>query len=337
MGPSDIPMVSGRKTSLPKVYGDTPTFLGVPKVDLNNLPQGLDAVVIGIPWEGTVTWGSFTGCELAPRTIRHCAARYGGFLPEYEIDVFDHLRLGDVGDIDVDPNSPAETMLRVYGAINRIYASGSIPVVIGGDHSFSPEVVRSLAHHRSGQIGLIHFDAHFDNAKMFGEDTMPRCAPVHRIAQIPQVRSQSIAHIGIRGPRNSPSQLAYAREMGASVFTILDIRRRGMEAVMEDALRVAQEQTSQMYVTICSDCIDAAFNPGGPADFNGLFAHELFGSLYRLGQCGIAGIDFVEVYPNQDPSSFSSHLAAWAIIHALAGMADRKRAEGIAATSGKRS
>jgi agmatinase len=318
-------MIAGRKAALPRVYGDTPTFLGVPKLEIQAIPSGIDAVFAGVPWEGTVTWGSFTGCELAPRSIRHSSARYGGFLPEYEIDVFDHLRLGDVGDIAVDPNSPVETMGRVCAAMERIFAAGSVPVVLGGDHSFTPEIIRALSRRRDGHIGVIHFDAHFDNAKGFGEDTMPRCAPLHRIAQIPAVRTQSIAHVAIRGPRNSPAQLAYARELGASIFTMREIRRRGIEAVIEDALAVARKGTDHVYVTICSDCVDASVNPGGPADFNGLFAHELFAALYRLGESGIAGLDFVEIYPNQDPAGVSSHLASWAIIHALAGMAERKR------------
>jgi agmatinase len=326
MNRTDIPMVFGRKAGMPRVYGDTPTFLGVPKLELNELPSGLDAIVVGVPWEGTITWGTFTGCEFAPRTIRHCAARYGGFLPEYEIDLFDHLSLGDAGDIAVDPNSATETMSRVCRGMEQIYAAGSIPIVMGGDHSFTPEVIQALTRNREGQVGVIHFDAHFDNAKFFGDDSMPRCAPLHRIAQNPRVRTRSIVHLGIRGPRNSPAQLAYAREMGASVFTIRDIRTRGMDTVIEEAIRIAKEGTEQVYVTICSDCIDAAFNPGGPADFNGLFAHELFAALYRLGQSGIAGLDVVEIYPNQDPNSFSSHLAVWAVVHALVGLAERKRA-----------
>jgi agmatinase len=317
-------MVPDRKASLPRVYGDTPTFLGVPKLEPGLAP--LDAVVMGVPWEGSVTWGSFSGCELAPRTIRHASARYGGFLPEYEVDIFDHLRIADGGDVAVDPNSTPETMARVHAAMDRIYRAGSIPVVLGGDHSFTPQVIRALAENRPGAIGVVHFDAHLDNAPEFGADPMPRCSPLHHVAQIPQVRTQSIVQIGIRGPRNSPAQLQYAREMGTTIFTIRDIRRRGMEAVVEDAIRIATERTERLYVTICSDCMDAAFNPGGPADFNGLFAHELFDALFRLGRAGFDGIDFVEVYPTQDPTSFSSHLASWALVHALAGLAARKAA-----------
>jgi len=123
-----IPLVAGRKKDLPLVYGDTPSFLGTDVIDINSLPGGYDVIVGGVPWEGTITWGSFTGCELAPRTIRHAAARYGGYLPEYDIDVFDHLRMGDIGDVTVNPNDPEETMAKVFQVSDKIYKNNSIPV-----------------------------------------------------------------------------------------------------------------------------------------------------------------------------------------------------------------
>jgi guanidinopropionase len=322
------PMLPGRKASLPLVYGDTPSFLGCPVLRGGEEGSGYDAVVAGVPWEGTVTWGSFSGCELAPRTIRHASARYGGFLPEYEVDLFDHLRIADMGDVPVDPQSPERTMASVHRWARRIYRAGAIPIFLGGDHSFSPEVVRALAATRKGRIGIIHFDSHLDNSPSFGADLYPRCGPLHRIARIGAVKKSSIVHLAIRGPRNSPAQLAYAKELGCSVFTIRHIRERGMEAVMDEALAIARKGTDHLYVTICSDCIDAAFNPGGPADFNGLFPHELFAALVQLGRSGIDGLDYVEVYPTQDPASFSSHLAAWAVVHALVGKAMGKAAAG---------
>jgi len=321
----EIPMVPARKSSLPIVYGDTPSFLGCTVVNSKPLEQGFDVIVVGVPWEGTITWGSFSGCELTPRTIRHAAARYGGFLPEYEIDLFDYLRLGDLGDIIVNANNPEETMMRVFQTANEIYQCHSIPIILGGDHSFSPEIVRALSENIDEKIGVIHFDSHLDNSSSFGNDEFPRCGPLYRIAQIEKVRKKSIVHIAIRGPRNSPAQMEYAKSIGATVFTIRQIRNRGIEAVMEEAMRIAREGTKYIYVTICSDCVDAAFNPGGPADFDGLFPHELFHALHKLGEAGIAGLDYVEVYPIQDHQSFSSHLAVWAIIHALVGLASGRK------------
>jgi len=325
MNKNDIPMVPGRKGSLPIIYGDTPSFLGCPVLPAKGLKQRFDIIFAGVPWEGTVTWGSFSGCELAPRTIRHASARYGGFLPEYELNLFDYLEVRDVGDILVNPNDAEETMKNVFEMANKIYRSHSVPFMLGGDHSFSPEVVKALGKNVDGNIGIIHFDAHLDNLKSFGNDNFARCGPIHRIAQIQNVSTTNIVHIGIRGPRNSPAQLEYAKEMGATVFTIRQIRNLGIQAVMEEAVHIAKNNTKYIYVTICSDIIDAAFNPGGPPDFDGLFPHELFYALYTLGTLGIAGLDYVEVYPTQDPHSFSSHLAAWAIIHALAGLASKEK------------
>jgi len=324
MNSKEIPMVLNRKSSLPKVYGDTPSFLGCPVLNSKDINKGYDFIFAGVPWEGTVTWGSYSGCEFAPRAIRHAAARYGGYLPEYDVDLFDYITIADAGDVVVDPNSPEATMDSVYRMAKKVYSAGSLPIFVGGDHSFSPEVVRALSETVKGKIGILHFDSHMDNSKTFGSDIYPRCGPLHRISQIENVKTDSIVHLAIRGPRNSPSQVQYAKALGSRIITIREIRSRGIDSVIEEAIAIASEGTDHIYVTICSDCMDVAFNPGGPADFNGLFPDELFSALLRLGEHGISGLDFAEIYPTQDPNCVSSHLASWAIIHALVGSAKRK-------------
>jgi agmatinase len=52
--------------------------------------------------------------------------------------------------------------------------------------------------------------------------------------------------------------------MGARVITIKEIRERGMDKIVDDALNIAHKKTKHVFVTICSDCTDAGFNPGGP-------------------------------------------------------------------------
>ena len=325
MNRNEIPMVAGRKASMPTVYGDTPSFLGVPVEPQSGPVRGYDVIFAGVPWEGTITWGSYAGCELAPRSIRHAAARYGGFLPEYDINVFDYLKMADIGDVPVHAMDARATMQGVYDAMKGVFENGSTPVVLGGDHSFTPETIRALADHSDGEIGLIHLDAHFDNSPEFANERLARCSPIHRIAQIERVRTSSIAHVGIRGPRNSPEQLAIAKTMGARIFTMGDIRQRGFDAVMQNALNVAHERTKHVFVTMCSDCFDAGFNTGGPADFNGLTPRELLPWLFTIGEQGISGADYVEVYPTMDPNGRSSHLAAWSLIYLLAGMASKKK------------
>lgn len=320
-----LPMVPGRKQSLPCVYGDTPTFLGVPLAEKPEQMKGNDVVIAGVPWEGTITWGSYSGCELSPRTIRHASARYGGYLPEFDLDCFDYLKIADSGDMSLSPGDECATMKAIEARTLEILSAGAVPFLLGGDHSFTPAAVRALARKVDGPIGILHFDAHFDNAEQFGHDLYPRCAPIHHLAQIPQVKRDAIVQFGIRGPRNSKRQMEHARELGVKVITINEIRTQGFQTALEEAMRTAFNGTRAVYVTICSDIIDAAFNPGGPADFDGLTPQELFSALRKIGQKGIAGLDFVEIYPLQDTRNASAHLASWVLIHALSGMALKKR------------
>jgi agmatinase len=318
-------MVAGRKNNMQRVYGDTPAFLGCKVLAFDKLEEQYDVIIAGVPWEGTVTWGSYSGCELAPKAIRHAAARYGGFLPEFDIDLFDYLTIADIGDIPVDPNNTEKTMELIYEAASKIYQRLSIPILLGGDHSFTPEVIRALGDQIQGSIGLIHFDAHLDNAECFGNDFYPRCSPLYRVAKNKKVRNESIVHFGIRGPRNSRAQLDFAREIGATVLSTDKIRKMGIDVAIEESLRIARNETDCIYVTICSDILDGAYNPGGPADFKGLSPSELLYAVHQIGKSGFRGLDYVEVYPIQDPNNRSSHLAAWAIIYALAGLAAGKK------------
>jgi len=325
MNKNEIPMVPCRKSSLPVIYGDTPSFLGCPVVYNKIGDDKYDVIVAGVPWEGTITWGTYSGCELSPRSIRQAAARYGGFLPEYNLDLFDYLTLGDYGDIPMNPNDAEDSMNIIFKAMDKIYKNNSIPFVLGGDHSITPEIVRALSENADGDIGVIHLDSHLDNSKSFGNDKYPRCGPLYRIAQIEKVRNESIVHFGIRGPRNSKAQFEYAKQIGATIISINQIRDEGIDVCINKALEIAKKNTKYLFVTICSDIIDAAFNPGGPPDFNGLFPHELFKALYKFGESGLSGLDFVEIYPLNDPKSFSSHLAVYTMINALVGMASKKR------------
>jgi len=307
---------------LPTVSGNTPTFLGYPRVELPGGLGDLDAVVAGLPWEGTNTWGSYSGCEQTPKGCRYASLRYGtGYLPEYDVDIGKRIRVGDAGDLPVHPSDVLRTFAEFEAGAAEIFASGAVPIFIGGDHSVSYPVLKALSERHQGRVGVIHFDSHFDNAEDYAGDRLARCCPLRRISELPGLDPRNIVHIGIRGPRNSPSQMGFARESGATVFTMAEVRRQGRDAVISQAVEVASNGTDGFYVTVCSDIIDHAFNPGGPADFGGLSAGDMCDTLFRLAQVPMLGLDLVEAYPLSDVNNASIHLVVWMAIYALAGLA----------------
>lgn len=312
-------------TRVPLAYGTIPTFLGAAPVRVTDPLEDFDAVVAGLPWEGSNTWDSFSGCEQSPKAIRTVSLRYGtGYIPEHDVDVMTSLSVGDAGDFPTFPSEIEKTLKVFEEHAALLFASGAIPIFFGGDHSVTYPVLAALAQQRPGRIGLMHFDAHLDNMDEFAGDRFSRCSPLRRIAELPGMDPKKIIHIGIHGPRNSPSQMRYVREMGIPIYTMADIRRQGLENVIAQAQQIASDGTDGYYVSVCSDIVDHAFNPGGPLDFGGLTIGDICETLLKLARDKMLGMDIVEVYPLADPQQASMHMVAWLTIYALAGLAMRK-------------
>ncbi len=309
---------------LPEIYSGVPTFLGLPKITGKEELANYDFAVMGVPWEGVCTWGGFSGCELATKTIRQASARYGGFLPEYDMDIFDHMTGGDYGDTAVKNGDYDFSFARMREMIADILAYDKAPIIFGGDHSISYPLISEFAKKHKGKIGVIHFDAHMDNVYAHGEDKYARCSPFYRLYEDENVDASKMVHFGIRGPRNHPNGLNAAKKFGATVLTALEIKRLGIDAAIQKAIDVAFNGTEAVYVTVCSDVLDVANNPAGPPDPCGLTSFEMAVALNACGRAGAKAFDFVEIYPGQDPNNVSSHVAAWLALHLMAGITQKR-------------
>ncbi len=319
-------------SKVPTIYGSIPSFLGATPIhDLNELKR-FDAIVGGLPWEGTNTWGGYSGCEQSPKACRAASLRLGsGYLPEHDVDVMTSLTLGDIGDLPTFPNDTERTLAGFEETIAKVFAAGVVPVLFGGDHSVTYPVLKALSAQRPKRVGLLHFDAHFDNSEEFNGDKYARCCPLRRIGELPTMDTARVVHFGIRGPRNSPSQMQYARDHGVEVITMAEVRKEGLANALARAKEIISTGTDGYYVTVCSDAIDFAFNPGGPIDFGGLSAETMCETLFSLAQGPMLGLDLVEVYPRLDAREVSVHLMSWLAVYGLAGLAVRLKAAGLAA------
>ena len=302
------------------IYGNTPCMLGAKNLTKTKDYSEVDALIYGVPWEGAVTWGDYTGCELGPKVMRLCSGRYSGYLPELNhMDVFEHVRLGDLGDIDIVPADVDETMTRISNFTAPLWETGKFIIGLGGDHGVTYPIVRSLAQ-QDKKVGIIHLDAHYDNLPSHNGDAYARCSPFARLYEEENVRNESILHTGIHGPRNQPQSGRNAQAAGAVTITINDIREhQDIRQLARDIYNQAATDVDCVYLSICSDVLDFAFNPGGPVDSNGLTSYELLTMVHELTKLGIVGMDFVEVYPQQDPTQLSAHFASTLLLYALAG------------------
>ncbi|MHA6250823.1 agmatinase family protein [Oceanobacillus sp. CAU 1775] len=308
------------------IYGNTPTFLGAKNLSKSKNYEDVDAIVYGVPWEGAVTWGDYTGCELGPKVMRITSERYSGYLPELNhIDVFEHLKIGDIGDFDLVPADVNETMTRITNYTSELWKTGKFLIGLGGDHGITFPIVKALAE-EGKKVGIIHLDAHYDNLPSHNGDEYARCSPFARLYEQEGVRNESIIHTGIHGPRNEPQAGRNARDAGAVTVTINDIRNHpDLKQLARELYDLASTDVDVVYLSICSDVLDFAFNPGGPVDGNGLTSFELLTLVHEISKFGVVGMDFVEVYPQQDSNQNSAHFVSTVILYALAGLIEHRK------------
>ncbi|MFD1955203.1 arginase [Paenibacillus thailandensis] len=189
---------------------------------------------------------------------------------------------------------------------------GRFPLVIGGDHSIAIGSLAGLASHYR-KLGVIWFDAHADlnteltspSGNMHGiplavglNRSRLKLADVWRGAM--PLRPERMAIVAARDI--DPGEKELIREAGIRLFAMKEIRERGIERVMLEALHIAGNGADGVHFSFDIDSVDPLEAPGtGTPVPEGLTSHEAyaaFGVLRRAGR--ITSMDAVEVNPLLD-------------------------------------
>ncbi len=304
------------------IYSGVPSFLNLPVLENKKELEGLDVAIMGVPWEGGCTIGGYSSCTESPKSIRSASIRYTGFLPDFGIDSFDYLKAADYGDVPVQNGNYEFTFEQIRKKCGEILDANVIPLTLGGDHSIAYPIISEIAKRHPGKVGVLHFDAHLDNYPAFGDDLYARCSPFYQLYQNKDMDPSKIVHIGIRGPRNHKEEYNNVKKFGATMIRSIDVEEQGWKTSIEHALQIAGKGTDIMYVTICSDALDAAFMPQGPQDMCGLSSYELAMMVHECGLAGAKGFDFVEIYPDAYSLHTASHVRCWMALYYLNGLAE---------------
>ena len=310
------------------IYSGVPSWLNLPVLENESELSSMDAVVTGVPWEGGCTIGGYSSCTEGPKAIRSVSIRYTGYLPDFDLDALDYFKVGDFGAVACRNGDYPLTFEAIRERIGQIEDAHALPITFGGDHGIAYPIISEIAKRHPKRVGVLHIDAHLDNYSNFGDDEYARCSPFYQLYNDPNMDSTKIVHIGIRGPRNHKEEFANAKKYGATVILAREIKENGWKESIRKAIEIASKDTDLMYITVCSDCLDAASMPQGPQDMCGLTSYELCMMLHEAGLAGAKGMDFVEIYPDTLSYQTAAHDACWATLYYLNGLAERKKNEG---------
>ncbi|HWQ14345.1 MAG TPA: arginase [Roseiflexaceae bacterium] len=292
-----------------------------------------DIAIIGVPLD---MGAGRRGVDMGPSAIR-----YAG-LNERLAQI--GYRVRDLGNVPVPlaeqyAHPPADDRLRYLEPIlevNRtlarrvaeVAAEGTLPLVLGGDHSLAIGSVAGVACGR--RIGLIWVDAHADfntpettpSGNIHGMSLAALSGRGHpALAAIlgppPVLRSGDIALVGVRDI--DALEREALRASGIHIYTMHDIDRRGMASVMDEAIVRVSVGTAGFHVSFDLDVLDPNEAPGvGTPVLGGISYREAHLAMELVASSGrLLGLDLVEVNPILDTHNATAECAVAFALSAL--------------------
>lgn len=254
-----------------------------------------DIVIIGIPDESK-SHALRKGTSEAPHKIREISSIRDTYKRGDEVSLglpLDGItkKVYDYGNIERS---------QIEYSIDKIVSKSKIPISIGGDHSISTELIKSVSK-KYGPLSLVYFDAHPD----FVSSVQGYYGSVFQdVLQYIDIKTSIM--IGVRTPEKE--EIDNIKKYDLPIITPFDIIRQGIQKTEEIILNRIGKNT---YVSLDMDVIDPAFAPGVSVPVPlGLRNIEVAFLLKSIVKKGICGLDIMEVCPNYDIKDRTSHLAS---------------------------
>jgi arginase len=266
------------------------------------------------------------GVDMGPSAIRY--AGLDGRISELGLEYED---LGNVGTAVAEAIDEGdeharflpqikETCRHIAELVAEAAGSGSIPVVLGGDHSVALGSLGGL-HRVHGPGGVLWMDAH-------GDLNSPETSPsgnVHGMVlaaalglagdrfqgdgwELPALAPSRVALVGVRSLDEGERELL--GELDARVFTMSDVDRVGVEHAVREALAHVAGP-GFVHVSLDMDVVDPDVAPGvGTPVRGGLSYREAHLAMELVAESGLAmSLDVVEVNPVLDRENETGKLA----------------------------
>jgi arginase len=207
---------------------------------------------------------------------------------------------------------------------------GSLPCVIGGDHSCAGGTWTGVVRTLPADLGLVWVDAHMDShtpgtshtgrlhgmplAWLLGQDDDPLYGLAAGVLE-----PRHVCLVGVRS--YEPEEDERLRRLGVRVVFMDEIHRRGIDAVLDEALDIATAGTGGFGVSIDLDVVtpEEAPHVGTPVK-GGVSSAELARALEKIpGRAGLAAVELVEYSPRLDRDGRTARVAIDLLSAALCG------------------
>ena len=308
----------------PIQVGSVLTFFGLPIArTIEDLVAGeVEVAFMGAPVDMGV---GFRGAGEGPTAFRAMRRSVGSM--ETMVRWRSELTAVDYGNAPIDNLSVQRSMPPIRRMVREIAQTGAIPVIIGGDHSIEFANVAGLADvYGKENVGVIHFDAHYDAGGTRSGHLISHAQPVRRLVDDGHILGRNFIQVGLRGSWPGPEGFEWMRENEFRYHTMAEIDRDGWTTVMQRVLDEANDGPEYLHISFDIDVMDPAYTSGtGTPVPGGLTPREVFPIVRGLcSENNVVGFDLVELNPLVDPGYTTALNAKQVVDECLTGIALRK-------------
>ena len=255
--------------------------------------------VLPIPYEGTVCF--MHGTADGPDAILDVSDQM-----EY-IDEELHNEFYKAGIATYDPipsaDTPVEQLQRIYDAVCPLFQLGRFPLILGGEHSITPPIVRAAAEVYPN-LSVLQFDAHADLRDEFTGGKFSHASAMRRVLEI----TPYLVQVGVRS--FSAEELRECSEQIDGLITVPMLETEG--GFRKAIATILDRLTDTVYITFDIDAFDPAIAPAtGTPEPGGMTWRQATAILYEVCRVKtVIGADIVETAPYQNGNIITEFLAA---------------------------
>lgn len=274
------------------------TFFRLPHVSIQ---ENFDVALFGLPFDGGVSYRP--GARFAPQKVREASSLGRGYHYTRREQLFEKLKIADVGDCPVVPIDLEKTYKQIEKFVDDILVTNKKFISIGGDHSTTLPVLRSLRKKYCKPLNLIHFDAHLDTYPAAWGCEYHHGSFLRHAIDEGLVRPDMTFQFGIRGPLAGSDDLDFIRQNRVQVYDVDQIKLNFAQFLKN--LPVLDNNPT--YISFDIDCLDPAFAPGtGTPVVGGLTTYEVQQILRSLKIPNLVAADIVEICPAYDHADITA-------------------------------
>lgn len=209
---------------------------------------------------------------------------------------------------------------KLYNTVIDVLNNNKFPITIGGDHSIA--IASSLASRSKNNIGIIWIDAHLDyntfETTITGNLHGLPLAAVNGLAKDLTpftnefINPKNTVVVGYRAKEdNAKVEIDNILNAGGTIFTTDDIKKYGVKKVMEEAIKIASNNTDGIHISFDLDFIDPIDAPGvSVPEVDGINKKTALEVIHYLNNThNIKSFDIVEYNPLNDKDNVTLDIA----------------------------